>query len=211
MLLCVCLLVCTLCVWMSVCSCAQCANVCVALILVFPLTIPPTSSPVPLYSSTMVTTSIYLLFIYLFFIIPFIQFLDFSTCLGPQILPHHLTHLSIHWSIHSLPLESGLLPLTLHHSHRLHLVLLPSSLPLSLSHSALCLALSGWAAPRWLRVCVHSGACRASPPLGLTTRFCLSPLNSAALPPLPPPLFLTIAPPFTVHTSLNSSCHLAAE
>lgn len=81
---------------MSVCSCAQCANVCVALILVFPLTIPPTSSPVPLYSSTMVTTSIYLLFIYLFFIIPFIQFLDFSTCLGPQILPHHLTHLSIH-------------------------------------------------------------------------------------------------------------------
>lgn len=63
---------------------------------------------------------------------------------------------------------------------------LPSSLSLSLSHSALCLARSGWAAPRWLRVCVHSGACRASPPPGLTTRFCLSPLNSAASPPLPP-------------------------
>ncbi len=70
--------------------------------------------------------------------------------------------------------------------HPLHFVLLlPTSLPLSLSHSALCLALSGWAAPRWLRVCVHSGACRASPPPGLTTRFCLSPLNSAAPPPLP--------------------------
>lgn len=70
--------------------------------------------------------------------------------------------------------------------HPVHFVLLlPSSLPLSLSHSALCLALSGWAAPRWLRVCVHSGACRASPPPGLTTRFCLSPLNSAAPPPFP--------------------------
>lgn len=63
---------------------------------------------------------------------------------------------------------------------------LPPFLSLSLSHSALCLARSGWAAPRWLRVCVHSGACRASPPPGLTTRFCLSPLNSAASPPLPP-------------------------
>lgn len=70
--------------------------------------------------------------------------------------------------------------------HPVHFV--PSSLPLSLSHSALCLALSGWAAPRWLRVCVHSGACRASPPPGLTTRFCLSPLKfccSSSFPFLP--------------------------
>lgn len=97
--------------------------------------------------------------------------------------------------------------------HPVHFVLLlPSSLPLSLSHSALCLALSGWAAPRWLRVCVHSGACRASPPPGLTTRFCLSPLNSAAPPPLPPfhPChILTLH--FTSPTPQNSSCHLGAD
>lgn len=132
----------------------------------------------------------------------------------PVPFPHHLLttsiHLSIHWSIHSLTSFGFLLPTSLINPllyfsftshlwslappflflpHPVHfvllLLLLPSSLPLSLSHSALCLALSGWAAPRWLRVCVHSGACRASPPPGLTTRFCLSPLNSAAPPPLP--------------------------
>lgn len=100
----------------------------------------------------------------------------------PSLNPHLFSFTSHLWSF-ALPFL--FLP------HPVHFVLLlPSSLPLSLSHSALCLALSGWAAPRWLRVCVHSGACRASPPPGLTTRFCLSPLNSAAPPPLPslPPL-----------------------
>lgn len=80
---------------------------------------------------------------------------------------------------------------------------------LSLSHSALCLALSGWAAPRWLRVCVHSGACRASPPPGLTTRFCLSPLNSAA-PPFPSQPRHLITLHFCLPTLDNPSCHLGA-
>lgn len=95
--------------------------------------------------------------------------------------------------------------------HPVHFVLLlPSSLPLSLSHSALCLALSGWAAPRWLRVCVHSGACRASPPPGLTTRFCLSPLNSAAPPPLPSSLVISSPLHFSSPTPHDSSYHLGA-
>lgn len=120
-------------------------------------------------------------------ICPFIDpFIDSSPLVSsfqlPSLNPHLFSFTSHLWSF-ALPFL--FLP------HPVHFVLLlPSSLPLSLSHSALCLALSGWAAPRWLRVCVHSGACRASPPPGLTTRFCLSPLNSAAPPPLPslPPL-----------------------
>lgn len=81
---------------------------------------------------------------------------------------------------------------------------------LSLSHSALCLALSGWAAPRWLRVCVHSGACRASPPPGLTTRFCLSPLNSAA-PPFPSLPCHLITLHFCLPSLDNTSYHLVAK
>lgn len=85
-------------------------------------------------------------------------------------------------------------------------------LSLSLSHSALCLARSGWAAPRWLRVCVHSGACRASPPPGLTTRFCLSPLNSAASPPLPPLLSCAFhRHHYYLPTLHDSSSHLAVD
>lgn len=112
-------------------------------------------------------------------------FIDSSIHSSPLVSPFQIpssTPLYFSFTSHlwSLALPFLFLP------HPFHFVLLlPSSLPLSLSHSALCLALSGWAAPRWLRVCVHSGACRASPPPGLTTRFCLSPLNSAAPPPLP--------------------------
>lgn len=189
------------------CSCAHCANVCVALILVFPLPSPPPlllSSPFDGYTptSSQFQTKLYL-FIFPLFLHSYT--LPHSTCpvphrplttssicpfIDPSIHPPPLVSSSqlptstpflFSFTSHlwSLALPSLFLP------HPVHFVLLPSSLPLSLSHSALCLALSGWAAPRWLRVCVHSGACRASPPPGLTTRFCLSPLNSAAPPPFP--------------------------
>ena len=93
-------------------------------------------------------------------------------------------------SLHSFSTPPGLLPLffsffSTSSSHALYLLLLVLlSLPPSLSHSALYLALTGGAALRWLRVCVHSGAYSASPPPGLTTRFCLFPLK--ILLPLPP-------------------------
>lgn len=154
-------------------------------------------------------------------IFQFLHFLELHpSCSSPT--PHHF-HSSVHSLIHHslihhiwfpppnfLHQPSSTFPLllisvlSLSLPHPVHFVLLlPSSLPLSLSHSALCLALSGWAAPRWLRVCVHSGACRASPPPGLTTRFCLSSLNSAAPPPLPPLLPLPTPQPslFFVHST----------
>ena len=195
------------------CSCAHCANVCVALILVFPLTIPhllPSSSLLTFddYTLNPLLISNQTLFVYLCIIFVFLHFSTLHLSYSSPT-PHHF-HPSVHSLIHRTLITFGfLLPTPLINPllfsftshlwslalpclllpHPVHLVLLlPSSLPFSLSHSALCLALSGWAAPRWLRVCVHSGACRASPPPGLTTRFCLSPLNSAAplLPSLPP-------------------------
>lgn len=208
MLLCVCLSVCILCVKGCVFLRSLCQCVCSSNTGFSP------HYPHLLPSSSLLTFDGYtphllsILFSIIFWILtlfnsPPVPFLTNSSPL-PSICPF------IDPSIHSPPLvSSSQLPSStplyfsftshlwslalpfLFLPHPVHFVLLlPSSLPLSLSHSALCLALSGWAAPRWLRVCVHSGACRASPPPGLTTRFCLSPLNSAAPPPLPslPPL-----------------------
>lgn len=180
-----------------------CANVCAALILVFPLTISPTSSPVPLYLHTTITNLT--LFIYLFYILSLLQsiswlsYLSLSSSSSSHPSVHSLTHLL--WFAVTVPAPPSLL--------HYHLALLFPSPDPSLSHSALCLALSGWAAPRWPRVCVHSGACRASPPPGLTTRFCLSPLNSTALPSLP--LSPDHCPTLHCATPLNSSCHFCAD
>ncbi len=65
----------------------------------------------------------------------------------------------------------------------------PFSLSLSLSHSVLCLVLSGWVVRRWQRVCVLSDACRASHLPGPTTRFCSSLLSF----PLLLSLFLSVS------------------
>lgn len=182
----------------------------------------------------------YLLYFYVFHTLPVLSLTNSSpltsTCLFVDPFIHSLTHSFIHSFTHpsynllwfpppdflhqppsSFPLLliSGLSLSPFSTSLTLSTSSPPPFLPssLSLSHSALCLALSGWAAPRWLRVCVHSGACRASPPPGLTTRFCLSPLISAA-PPLPSlPFFPRHL--FTFHfsspTPHDSSYHFCAD
>lgn len=235
MLLCVCLSVCILCVnecvfLRSLCQCVCSSNT--GFSPHYPPHLLPSSSLLTFDGYTPTSSQFqtkFSLFIHYFFHVlktsPHYHlscsFLLTTSSISPFIDP----------SIHSLPLVSSKFPSSppllfsftshlwsfalpfLFLPHPVHFVLLlPSSLPLSLSHSALCLALSGWAAPRWLRVCVHSGACRASPPPGLTTRFCLSPLNSAAPPPLPPfhPChILTLH--FTSPTPQNFSCHLGAD
>lgn len=202
MLLCVCLWVCNLCVNECV-FLAHCANVCVALILVFPLTIPTSpllfsphfwwlhTNPLSILTRPLFPHRAIILNLPHFpachfplpphFHPPALPFMSPLTDTSHLVSVTNPPRLSLHFSSllfrSSFPLPPSPCPLG-------SPPFLPSSL--SLSHSALCLARSGWAAPRWLRVCVHSGACRASPPPGLTTRFCLSPLNSAASPPLPP-------------------------
>lgn len=176
MLLCVCLWVCNLCVKECV-FLAHCANVCVALILVFPLTIPTspllfsphfwwwhTNPPVNLNPSL---------------ISPSCHYLKPSTfpCMRrPTASPLPSTrpsiHLPTHWFIAfgfrhqpsspfpsllisalSLFLSSPLLSLP----HPVHSVLLPSSLPLSLFHTVLCasLALAGLLLGGWEFVCTQ--------------------------------------------------------
>lgn len=101
------------------CSCAHCANVCVALILVFPLTIPHLL-PSFLSSLLMVTrpppsqfhTKPYL-FIFPLFLNSYL-FLH-STCLVPHQLLTTFIHLSIHESIHSLIHHIWFPPPNFHH------------------------------------------------------------------------------------------------
>lgn len=86
------------------------------------------------------------------------------------------------------------------------------SLFLSLWRSALCLALSGWVVPRWQRACVLSGACRASPPPGPTTRF-YSSLQyslyfSTSSSSFPSPLFSSPCGPTPPSTHRLCVCHI---
>lgn len=202
-------------VWMSVCSYAHCAKcVCssnTGFSLHYPPHLFPFFSPHLWWLNTRpLSISNQTLFIYPLILYSCTETIIHLSCCSPTQPLHPSVHTltypftKIIWlpSINSPHHPSSSVFFTTHLwfpaltflflPHPVHFVLLfPSSLPLSLSHSALCLALSGWAAPRWLRVCVHSGACRASPPPGLTTRFCLSPLNSATPPFLPSSLAIS--------------------
>lgn len=151
------------------CSCAHCANVCVALILVFPLTIPHLL-PSFLSSLLMVThqpptpqlhTKPYLINFPLFWnSYPLLH----STCHVPHLLLTTFIHLSIHRSIHSSTHHIWFPPPNFPHQppstfpllHISGLLLFPfsssltlstsfsSSLPpfLSLFHTVLCASLS---------------------------------------------------------------------
>lgn len=177
MLLCVCLSVCILCVKECVFLRSLC-NVCVALILVFPLTIPPNSSPLLLSSPSMVKhpppldsqpNLIYLSIIFVFLHSTSTRHLSYSTLTTHHFHPH--IHSLIHPFTHLLGFllpSSNPLPSLYFTSlvSRSSLSLPPSPCPLrspppflpsSLFHTVLCasLSLAGLLLGGWEFVCTQ--------------------------------------------------------
>lgn len=220
-------------VWRCVCSCAHCANVCVALILVFPLTIPrllPSFSLLTFDDHTLTHSKFQTKPCFIIHYFLFINICSQSTCPFP-----HLTtiHLSIHWSIHSLMSFGFLLPTFIYPATSFPLLpisdlsLFPfcsyltlstsffSSLPpfLSLFHTVLCasLSLAGLLLGGWEFVCtqvpaehpLHPGSQPGSASL-LFILLLLLPFPSLPPSPYPHPSFLSAS----LH---DFSCHLSAE